>query len=273
MGATWEARAIGDRVHSTRLCLLGVVRVERDDGWVELHGVQPRLVCAYLALYRGRLVPAQEIAQMLWPDMLSEHWEGAVRGVISKVRAFLHDGGPCAPTIDNVDHAYHFVLNGSRVDIDDAEHDLADAVCHCSEQRWDAAARAASATSLMLRETLLPGLNNIWIERFRAELLSMRCRACRVASVSHSRQGRHDEAIACAEAAVAEDGFDEQNHRALISAQLEAGNRGAALRAYGRCRRLLAEQLGVSPSDQTERLYLRVLAVDKPDPSWFGTSS
>ena len=262
MGTMGEPRAVDGRERPTRLCLLGVVRGERDDGTVELHGAQPRLVCAYLAVHRGRLVPADEIAQMLWPDVLSDHWEGAVRGVISKVRGFLHDCGPCPPTIDNVDHAYRLVLHETLVDIEDAEHDLADAVHHLAGQRWDAAARAASATSLMLRETLLPGLDNVWIERFRAELLSMRCRACRVAAVAHSRLGRHDEAIACAETAVAEDGFDEQNHRALMAAQLEAGNRGAALRAYSRCRRLLAEQLGVSPSDETEQLYLRALAVD-----------
>jgi len=261
MGTVGERRAVDGPDHLTRLCLLGVLRAERDGGSVELHGVQPRLVCAFLAVHRRRVVPAHEIAHVLWPDMRSDHWEGAVRGVVSKVRAFLHDLGPCPPTIDNFDHSYRLVLQGAtHVDIEDAAHDLLDAVRLLAERRWDAAATAACATSLMLRETLLPGLDSVWIDQFRAEVLSMRWRACRAASVAHSRLGRHDEAVAFAEEAVAGDAFVEQNHRTLIAAQIEAGNSGAALRAYGRCRRLLVEQLGVSPSEETEQLYLRVLA-------------
>ena len=37
------------------------------------------------------------------------------------------------------------------------------------------------------------------------------------------------------------------------------GNRGEALRAYGRLRELLKDELGTSPSAETERVYLSVL--------------
>ncbi len=256
-------RADESRDLTTRLCVLGVVRGESCAESIELHGVQPRLVCAYLATRHGRVVPSDELAQLLWPDVLSPHWEGAVRGVVSKVRAFLHGLGPSPPLIENVDHGYRLVLPvTTTLDIDDAERSLAEAVHHLGEQRWGAAACSASASASVLRESLLPGLDGEWIERVRAELLAMRCRACRVAAMAFSRDGRHDDSVVYAEMAVADDGFDEQNHRALMAAHLVAGNRGAALRAYGGCRRLLAEQLGVSPSDATEQLYLRVLAAE-----------
>ena len=40
---------------------------------------------------------------------------------------------------------------------------------------------------------------------------------------------------------------------------LEAGgNRGQAVVAYSRCRRLLREQVGIAPSPETEQLYRRL---------------
>jgi len=44
-----------------------------------------------------------------------------------------------------------------------------------------------------------------------------------------------------------------------MRAHAAAGNRSAALRAYERCRQLLADELGVSPSPQTEAVYLDIL--------------
>lgn len=38
-----------------------------------------------------------------------------------------------------------------------------------------------------------------------------------------------------------------------------AGNRAEALRVFGRCRELLREELGTSPSPQTEAVYLEIL--------------
>ena len=38
-----------------------------------------------------------------------------------------------------------------------------------------------------------------------------------------------------------------------------AGDRGEALRVFERCRKLLAEELGVEPSSETEGVYLEIL--------------
>jgi DNA-binding SARP family transcriptional activator len=37
------------------------------------------------------------------------------------------------------------------------------------------------------------------------------------------------------------------------------GNRAEAVRVYERCRRLLAEELGISPAPQIEALYMEIL--------------
>jgi len=37
------------------------------------------------------------------------------------------------------------------------------------------------------------------------------------------------------------------------------GNRAEALRLFGQCRKLLREELGASPSPQTEGVFLKIL--------------
>jgi DNA-binding SARP family transcriptional activator len=62
-----------------------------------------------------------------------------------------------------------------------------------------------------------------------------------------------------AEQAVAVEPFRETGYQRLMRAHAAAGNRAEALRVYERCRCLLAEELGVSPSPQTEAVYLDIL--------------
>jgi pentatricopeptide repeat protein len=65
--------------------------------------------------------------------------------------------------------------------------------------------------------------------------------------------------VADAEEALRLEPFRESTYRTLMRAHAAAGNRAEALRVYQRCRDLLAEELGVDPSGETEGLYLGML--------------
>ena len=66
-------------------------------------------------------------------------------------------------------------------------------------------------------------------------------------------------AVSAARHMVAIAALEERAHRALIRALDRAGDRAAAISAYERCRSLLAEQLGVDPSQETVDAYLAAL--------------
>jgi hypothetical protein len=53
--------------------------------------------------------------------------------------------------------------------------------------------------------------------------------------------------------------FDQRAAHAKDVAYIAVGNRAEALRVYERCRCLLSEELGVTPSSQTEAVYLDIL--------------
>ena len=67
------------------------------------------------------------------------------------------------------------------------------------------------------------------------------------------------EALVFANQAVAAAPLRESAHRCRIAAHAAAGNRAEALRAYQDLRRVLAEELGVDPSEESEAAYLGLL--------------
>lgn len=58
------------------------------------------------------------------------------------------------------------------------------------------------------------------------------------------------------------DRANEEAHRALMRAHLEAGNRGAAIRQFERLREVLRVDLGVGPDEETVALFEEALAMD-----------
>ena len=248
-----------------RISLLGVVRADLGEREIVLSGAQPRLILVYLALHRGRPVTAEELAEILWPHGRAQHWDGAVRGVISKVRAYLVEVGTAAPRLDNIGRTYRLVCGDhSSIDIWQAERDLASATAQIAAGNSKGAAAAASRAAAALTNTLLPGHDGDWLDTWRSQLDSMRRRALQLGSRAHTQCGNHDEAIRLACAAVSNDPYNEESHRVLMAAHLAAGNRASALRVYGDCRRVLADDLGVSPSAETEAAYLQLLG---PEPA------
>src|SRR5213078_2186732 len=69
------------------------------------------------------------------------------------------------------------------------------------------------------------------------------------------------------EGLLALDPLCESAYRTVMSGYLSLGERGQALQVAARCRQILDEELGVTPSAETEALYLQILRADDPGPA------
>jgi DNA-binding SARP family transcriptional activator len=67
-----------------------------------------------------------------------------------------------------------------------------------------------------------------------------------------------------ADEAVSLEPFRERGYQYLMRAYATLENRAAALQVYHRCRELLASELGIDPSPDTESLYLEILQLSSP---------
>jgi ABC-type oligopeptide transport system substrate-binding subunit/DNA-binding SARP family transcriptional activator len=100
-------------------------------------------------------------------------------------------------------------------------------------------------------------------EGLRQELTSALERLVR----GYSAQGSYEPAIPYARRWLALDPLHEPVHRTLMQLYAWSGQHSAALRQYGECERLLAEELGVSPEEKTTQLYKAIKAKrDLPPP-------
>ena len=91
-------------------------------------------------------------------------------------------------------------------------------------------------------------------EGLRQELASALERLVR----GHSAQGNQEAALAYARRWLALDPLHEPAHRQLMQLYAQTGQRSAALRQYQECVRILDEELGLAPAEETTDLYEQI---------------
>lgn len=235
--------------------------VEHGDLWLEgsaLPGRQGRIVLAYLALCHHP-VSRDELADQVWPHALTASWERDLSAVISKVRAAL-EPIELASMLHGALGCYEIQLPpGATVDVEDAVGFVEDA-----ESAWRAgdvaAAMPAAATAANLaRRPFLPAERGLWVEQRRDQLRATLLRALDVLVEGLACGSFDHDAVRYAQEALTVDPFRETSYVRLMRLHMRRGNRAEALRAYERCRDVLAHDVGVTPSPQTEAVYREVL--------------
>lgn len=250
----------------TRIELLGEVAVTHAGVRHEIRGVQPRTVAALLVDRRGRSLSRDEVATVLWPEGLPDHWAGAVRGVLSKVRSALGaaaDDDPTAATIRTTQDGWRLDLGASvGVDVDDALADLARAEGLASAARWTGAVATAnqlyeqSARALALG--FAPGAAGEWVERRRNETELAALRAWRGFARTALALGSPHDAISAIETVRERDPYDESAARLHMRALATLGDRPAAMQVHDELVTRLRDELSVEPEDATTAAFERI---------------
>jgi DNA-binding SARP family transcriptional activator len=241
-----------------RLYLTGRLTVELGDRRFDerrLPGRQGRRALVYLALERGRPVSIDELADAVWGTATpAGAWETALSAIVSKLRAALR-GLDARATVATAAGCYQLALPADAwVDVEAARRALDEAEGRVRAGRLPEAWGPGNVAASIAARPLLAGLDGEWITRARTALRDMRVRALECLAVVASANGEHPLAAALARDAVELEPFRETGWQRLMRALADAGNRAEAVRAYGRCKALLADELGVAPSPATEAI-------------------
>lgn len=248
----------------TQVSLVGRIAVRAGGATLDeraLPGRQPRLAFAMLVLERAHAVAREDLAENLWLVRRPETWETAIRGVISRVRGFVVASGLGGRDV------LHTQLGSYRLELPEpveVDVELAAAALRRAEQALEAgdpgrAADEAGRARGVLVRPFLPGIEGPWVDDRRRELQLTALRGLELLADARLALGQHGYAARAAEDAIALDALRESAHRSLVRALVASGNGAAALRAYERCRRLLADELGVDPSPETQLLQRELL--------------
>jgi DNA-binding SARP family transcriptional activator len=249
-----------DRAATMRVEMLGALRVRRADGsTVHAHAfktVKTRHLLRLLALHAGRPVRSSWLVESLWPDVPDARGRASLRTAVCELRRSLG--------------AAHVARRGDQLVLCDAEVDVVEFERHAGRSLRAVAARDAGlAVSLARQATALyrgglaeddPVFRELAAPRAELERLHGELLLQAAAASLHLR--RPSEAIGFAHRIFTADPCSERAARALMEAYHRLGELAGALRVYDRCRRAMAEELGVSPSAETRKAYERLLASD-----------
>ena len=225
----------------------------------ELAGRQGRLAFAFLASERHRPIPKEELASVVWRDAPPNEIETALNAILSKLRSALKKAGSTAGvevrarTIEIRLPADVWIdLEHAANAIDEAEGGLRNAE---PKRAWS----HAVALVVIARRPFLPGEEAPWIEARRTKLRTLLVRGLHILSQITESNGEHALAVQYASEMIDLEPFQETGYRHLMQMHAHMGNRGEALRVFGKCRELFRDELGADPSQETERLFLEIL--------------
>ncbi|HEY6705968.1 MAG TPA: AAA family ATPase [Actinomycetota bacterium] len=252
-----------------RIALLGPPRVERDGAPIEVDTRKAIALLAYLAMHPERH-GRDAVAGLLWPDYDTEHARGALRRTLSTLNKAVGPGWLAADrttvgfarTSFWLDVAeFDGLLAGRR----DHGHPPEDACPACVAPLAAAAGlhRGDFLAGFSLRDsTSFDDWQYFQAERLRREL------AGALERLAKAQIGQHhwDDAVDAARRWLALDPLHEPAHRQLMRIYTWSGRRGAALRQFQACQRVLEEELGVEPLEETVAVHEAIQASRLPPP-------
>ena len=232
-------------MESTRVQLCGRLTVTVGDRRLEreLPGRQGRLLLGYLTLNRLRTMARAEVVEAIWPDG--------------------HDGG-LAPLLSKLRRVVE--LDGLRVNADWVDVEAAREALHRSESAlalgdphgaWAPAQVAMFTTA----RQFLSGEEAPWIDEERRSLARTHLAALEAYAAAALGIGGTElaAAVRVGRKLVELEPYRESGYRLLIEALEREGNGAEAILVYEALRTKLREDLGITPSEQTQETYRRLL--------------
>jgi DNA-binding SARP family transcriptional activator len=248
--------------------VLGPVSVLVGGEPLRLNRRRERHLLALLLLEVGRPVSTRRLVDLLWPDEQPDDAGAVLHTMVSRLRAAL--AGVEGFELVRSGGGYAVLVDSDAVDACRFRRLVDEAV-----REPDAARRAelaAQALALWRGDALADVGDPAARATAGAGLAELRRTALDVRVAADLALGRHEELVGELTEVVAADPLDERFIGYLVVALYRCGRRGDALVTCQRARRRLADQLGLDPGDELQRLEAAVLRGDpvpqaKPVPS------
>ncbi|HEU4322248.1 MAG TPA: tetratricopeptide repeat protein [Roseiflexaceae bacterium] len=233
----------------TQLQMLGTVRVERDGAQVQ--GFESRkavaLLC-YLAL-RGQPQTRAHLAELFWEGKPEERGRGNLNRVLHNLTKVLP--GCLEPTRQTVGLSNHGELWS----------DVATFEALSTRGDPESLAKAAELyqgdlmTDLHLDDC--PDFEQ-WLDSTREHWRQQQITLLHRLIAYHQQRGTPADGIPWTRRLLQIDPWREESHRTLMRLLDLSGQRQAALAQFEACRRVLEDELGVEPEEETVALYERI---------------
>lgn len=253
-------RVKGERPSKLKVRIFGPIAVQdgpRILGPRDFGGVKPKQVFEILLAARGRAVPKDRLADLLWGERLPRNVGKSLESYVSVLRHCLApEPGLLRALVVTLPDAYRFAVEDADVDLDRFD-ELVERAAHARQPV--ARRHLEKALALVHGELLADEPYASWAEDLRGPYRELLQQARLDVAEAALGEGDFRAALARAEAAVSDDRFNERGYRLAMLALYALGRQHEALEAYQHCRVALVEALGVEPMKETRALHAAIL--------------
>ncbi|MFF4093244.1 BTAD domain-containing putative transcriptional regulator [Streptomyces sp. NPDC001834] len=246
-----------DAAETLHLNLLGPVEAHRDGAHLNLGGAKPRTVLAALLMAPGRVVADSELSALLWGDRPPATCTAQIHTYASRVRRLLGSG----IGVERRRPGYLIRLpeHGVHVDLLAFEERAARGAAALAAGDARTAADTLRDALACWRGEALGGVCDPLVVAGRDRLEEERLVALERRMDADLELGRHCELIPELIAEIASHPLREGLRAKLMTALYRAGRQADALAAYRAARATLAEELGLDPCAELQRLHQALL--------------
>jgi WD40 repeat protein/DNA-binding SARP family transcriptional activator len=248
--------------------LLGPPRVSLANRPLEVRVRKELALLAYLAVEPTQRYRRDHLLGLLWPDAPEEVARNNLRVVLAGLRRLL---GEAADTILWIDRQQvQLLASGDHaVDVLSFRGLLAEvsAHAHAAPERCNTCVDLLARAVERYRGGFLAGFNlpdsapfEEWAVVQREQLHQQQLAALERLASAAALSNDHASQCAYARQQLALEPWHESAYVQLMRGLWALGQRGAALEQYEACRRVLANELGIEPDEQTRALYERIRA-------------
>ncbi len=251
--------------------LLGGFRVSRQGRLVSgFESQKVRALLAYLGVHRGRSFSRDHLAGLLWPEEGPEAARRNLRQALYNLRQTL-EGAAGTDGLLEATHQSVGLAPGRAAWIDVEEFSVLLARSTGEADR-DPAPLAAAAR--LYEGDLLAGFHvdespefDEWLVTEQERLREGALRALLKLVDHHLASGTYSLGVEYGRRLVKLDPLSEIAHRRLMRLHVFSGRRSRAITQYQELVRLLDEELGVEPQEETTAEYRAILAEELPEPA------
>jgi DNA-binding SARP family transcriptional activator len=250
-----------------RIYLTGSVTIEHGEQLVrerQFPGRQGRIAFVFLAINRHRSVHREELLGAIWPGDAPAQTDSGLDAILSKLRSMMKAAGlgnDAGISVSSGTIALQLPPE-CWIDLEAGANALDEAEGAVRRHDTAAAWSLANIAVIVSRRPFLADVEAPWIEAQRNTLRTMQMRALQCLVTVSAGNGEPLLAIQHAAEMVELEPFRETAYQLLMKMHAAAGDRAEALRVFAKCRELLRDELGVSPSPQTEAVYLEILRAE-----------
>lgn len=248
-----------------RIHLLGNVRLYHGtSGYETKMPRNAKALLAYLILQRCRSHPREVLASLFWGDYSEDNARSSLRTSLWRLRQILEPEG--------VTRGRYLLTNSSGevgfnresdywLDVEAFESQARQVLSTPMDDMRSANIQDLEQATQIYNGELLEGFYLDYFLRERERLRALYLDGLILLMRFYKNQRAFDQSLAYGQKILDQEPLREEIHREMMRLYMESGERALAMRQYKVCKKIMEEELGILPMEETRALHAQIASV------------